>query len=44
MENPSRASETKEGLHKAIDKAHGQGVSRNDQRDIGVKCVNILIS
>ena len=40
MENPSRASETKEGLHKAIDKAHGEGVSRNDRKDVGVKCVN----
>ena len=44
MENPSRASETKEGLHKAIDRAHGEGESRNDRRDVGVKYVNNFLS
>ena len=40
MENPQRESETREGLHKAIDQAHGEGESRNDRRDVGIKCVN----
>ena len=43
MESPRRESETREGLHKAIDQAHGEGESRDDQRDVGVKCVNSLI-
>ena len=42
--NPSRASETKEGLHKAIDRAHGEGEPRYDRRDVGVKYVNNFLS
>ena len=44
VENPPRQSETKEGLHRAIDRAHGEEAALNpkeNRRDVGVKYVVI---
>ena len=44
MENPQRESETKEGLHKAIDRAHGEREPSNPwdrRKDVGVKYANV---
>ncbi|CAI8016455.1 hypothetical protein GBAR_LOCUS10095 [Geodia barretti] len=42
VENPPRQSETKEGLHRAIDRAHGEEAALNpkeNRRDVGVKII-----
>jgi hypothetical protein len=42
VENPLRQSETKEGLHRAIDRVHGEEVAFNpkeNRRDVGVKII-----
>ena len=44
MENPQRESETKEGLHMAIDRAHGEREPFNPwdrRKDVGVKYANV---
>ena len=45
IENPQRTSETKEGLHKAIDRAHGEKVAfdpKDNRKDIGVKLDTLI--
>ena len=40
MKSPHRESETKEGLHKAIDRIHGKGQDYDpgaNRKDVGVK-------